>query len=181
MDKNRLETLLNAYQPDDANEIAFKKHMLDFLYTHPNCFERSLEEGHFTASCWLVNKSNDKALLLHHFKLDQWFQLGGHCDGDPDVLAVALKEAQEESGITEIVPLSTQIFDLDIHLIPENKKDKAHLHYDVRFLLQVVSDESVKQNRESKELRWIGANINDLPTDNPSVIRMHQKWVNLTN
>ena len=65
----------------------------------------------------------------------------------------------------------------DIHLIPEKSKEKAHYHYDVRFLLQVDSDELVVQNRESKELRWIDKNPNSLPTDNPSVRRMFDKWI----
>ncbi|HXW85792.1 MAG TPA: NUDIX domain-containing protein [Candidatus Bathyarchaeia archaeon] len=116
---------------------------------------------------------------MHHTKLDQWFQLGGHCDGNPDVLAVALKEAQEESGINHIVPVNTHIFDIDIHLIPANKKEKEHYHYDVRFLLQVASDEKIVQNSESKELRWITKNRAEFPTQNRSVVRMFDKWIAL--
>jgi 8-oxo-dGTP pyrophosphatase MutT (NUDIX family) len=151
--------------------------MLSFIDQNINCFERSLEIGHITASSWLLNKDGSHALLLHHAKLNNWFQLGGHCDGDTDVLAVALKEAQEESGILHIVPVDTDIFDIDIHLIPENSREKAHYHYDIRFLLQVVSDEVVIQNRESKELRWIEKRADTLPTQNPSVVRMFNKWI----
>lgn len=85
-------------------------------------------------------------LFLHHTKLDTWFQLDEHCDGDSDVLAVTIKEAQEESGIMGIEPVQGKIFDINIHCIPENKRDKAHDHYDVRFLLQVTSDEQLVQN-----------------------------------
>lgn len=177
MKRTALSTLLHSYHPTASEEIAFKEQMLTFIANHEDCFERTLEIGHFTASCWLLNKEGDKALLLHHAKLDRWFQLGGHCDGDPDVLAVAIKEAQEESGIIGIQPVSSKIFDIDIHPIPENKHDKAHDHYDVRFLLQVTSDENVVSNRESKELRWIGKNPAELPTDNPSVVRMFNKWL----
>ncbi len=150
--------------------------MLAFVEVHEDCFERSLEIGHVTASCWLLNRDGSKALLLHHAKLDRWFQLGGHADGHPNVLEVALKEAQEESGIQQIQPVSSEIFDLDIHLIPANPKEKAHFHYDVRFLLQVVSDEEVKSNRESKQLLWIGKELKESPTDNPSILRMMTKW-----
>ena len=176
MKRAALTTLLHNYHPTAPEEIAFKNEMLTFIAAHEDCFERTLEIGHFTASCWLLNKECNKALLLHHAKLDRWFQLGGHCDGDPDVLAVAVKEAQEESGIMAIKPISTDIFDIDIHPIPANKRDKAHDHYDVRFLLQVTSDEELVTNRESKELRWIGKNRAELPTDNPSVVRMFNKW-----
>jgi 8-oxo-dGTP pyrophosphatase MutT (NUDIX family) len=116
---------------------------------------------------------------MHHAKLDKWFQLGGHADGESDLLAVAVKEAQEESGVGGIEPLSDQIFDIDIHLIPARKDEPAHYHYDVRFLLAVVSDEEVVQNGESKELRWIEMDASALPTESQSVARMFNKWLSL--
>ena len=176
MKRNLLLNLLEHYSPSSSEEV-FKCDMIAFAQKHENCFERSLEIGHFTASAWLVNNDNSKALLMHHTKLNRWFQLGGHCDGDADVLAVAIKEAQEESGIEHIQAMSASIFDIDIHLIPANKKEKEHYHYDVRFLLQVTGDDTIIQNRESKELRWIGKDKSDLPTDNFSVIRMFNKWL----
>lgn len=178
MHRTNLIQLLSSYHPDNQAEQQFKQRTLDFVAQNVDCFERSLAVGHVTASCWLVNPDNTKALLLHHMKLDRWFQLGGHCDGESNVLAVAIKEAQEESGIINIVPVSNGIFDIDVHLIPANSKEAAHDHYDIRFLLKVVGDDTVTTNRESKELRWIGKHASDLPTDMPSVVRMHQKWVN---
>ena|SRR5437016_526296 len=177
--QNLIEKLHN-YNPTDE-ELEFKERMLAFIAQYPNCFERSLAIGHITASSWLINKDNSKALLMHHAKLDRWFQLGGHCDGNSNVLAVAIKEAQEESGIKDIVSVSSHIFDIDIHLIPENKREKEHYHYDVRFLLHVMSDEFIKQNEESKALRWIGKNLNELPTQERSVTRMFEKWINKTS
>jgi 8-oxo-dGTP pyrophosphatase MutT (NUDIX family) len=116
---------------------------------------------------------------MHHAKLGKWFQLGGHCDGDSDVCAVAVKEAQEESGIMDIVPVRTEIFDVDVHLIPGNSREAEHYHYDIRFLLQVASEETVVQNSESKELRWISTDVSQLPTHGRSVVRMFEKWVQL--
>jgi 8-oxo-dGTP pyrophosphatase MutT (NUDIX family) len=80
-----------------------------------------------------------------------WLQLGGHADGDNDILRVALKEASEESGISSIKDISEEIFDIDVHQIPANKNEKAHIHYDIRFILQVSSDEKIKINHESNE------------------------------
>lgn len=179
MEYTSLQQLLQRHQPTDTTEQECKKQMLEFVTEHANCFERSLEQGHITASAWLVNKDDSQALLMHHAKLDAWFQLGGHCDGDPNVLAVAIKEAQEESGINNIVPAQQAIFDIDIHLIPAYKDIPAHYHYDVRFLLRVVSDEQVIQNSESKELRWVAKDRQALPTDSPSVVRMFTKWAQL--
>jgi hypothetical protein len=169
--------LLARYNPVDQAEQEYKKTITDFLNQYPNAFERFLEVGHITASAWLVNKDNTKALLMHHRKLNMWVQLGGHCDGDTDALAVAIKEAQEESGIMNIKPVNADIFDIDVHLIPENKREKAHYHYDIRFLLQVVSDEDFVQNEESHALAWFSGN-SVLPTHERSVMRMFEKWVN---
>lgn len=179
MHRDSLKEKLIHYNPLSSAEQEFKQIMLSFLYQNPDCFERSLIKGHFTGSSWLVNKDNSKALLMHHTKLDRWFQLGGHCDGDSDILGVALKEAQEESGINGIETISTDIFDIDVHLIPSSSKLPAHYHYDVRFLMHVTSDEEIIQNSESKELRWIGKNPDELPTDALSVTRMFHKWIAL--
>jgi len=169
--------MLQEYYPDAPEERVFKDDMINFIKQYDNCFERTLEIGHITASAWLLNKDRSQALLMHHAKLNKWFQLGGHCDGNPNVLEVAIKEAQEESGIMGIKPVNLGIFDIDIHLIPANSREKEHYHYDVRFLLAVTSDEHIVQNSESKALSWIGKNPSELPTDNLSVVRMFKKWV----
>ena len=170
--------MLNSYFSVCNEETLFKIEMLQFIARHENCFERSLECGHITASSWLLNKDHTQALLMHHAKLDRWFQLGGHCDGNPDCLEVAIKEACEESGLTQIRPVFNEIFDIDIHLIPAKGLIKEHNHFDVRFLLEVVSDETIVGNRESKELRWIGKNQRELPTDSRPVVRLFNKWLN---
>ncbi|MCK9543288.1 MAG: NUDIX hydrolase [Novosphingobium sp.] len=179
MHRRSLIEMLNKYCSEYKAELEFKSRIIDFVNLYSECFKRSLSIGHITASSWLLNKDHSKALLLHHNKLNRWFQLGGHCDGNSDVLAVSIKEAQEESGILGIAPVCNEIFDIDIHLIPENPKEKAHYHYDIRFLLHVTSDEEIIKNHESKELRWISKDINDLPEKSDSLIRMFTKWVNL--
>lgn len=175
--RNYLLRLLERYKPSDTQEQLYKQQIQEFVRAHENCFERSLKSGHITASSWLVNQQGSHALLMHHTKLDNWFQLGGHCDGESNVLKAAIKEAQEESGISDIVALSDDIFDIDVHLIPKAGREQAHYHYDIRFLLQVKSDELVNKNSESKELRWIGKYCNDLPTKSVSITRMFHKWL----
>lgn len=165
---------LREYTPTEE-EVLTKERMIAFVEKYPNCFDRTLEIGHITASAWLINKEGTKALLMHHAKINLWIQPGGHCDGDSNVLRVAIKEAQEESGIFGIVPVTEDIFDLDIHEFPEKNGIKGHLHYDVRFLLQVTSDEPLHKNEESIELRWFDS---DLPTQHRSVTRMFKKWKN---
>jgi 8-oxo-dGTP pyrophosphatase MutT (NUDIX family) len=172
-----LINLLEQYLPSDLHEQECKKRMLTLIKEHEDCFKRSLETGHFTGSAWLLNQDETKALLTHHTKLNLWLQLGGHCDGDKDVLAVALKEAQEESGIEQIEAIDTTIFDIDIHSIPQFKQQKEHYHYDIRFLLRTINSDEYVQNHESKELRWISKDKKELPTKERSVTRMFDKWI----
>ena len=171
--------LLEHYQPSDSAELQAKQQMLAVLATRPNCFERSDHLGHFTASAWLLDASGDRFLLMHHAKLQKWLQPGGHCDGDMDLLSVAMKEAQEESGIGSIVALAPSIFDIDVHDIPERKQVAAHQHYDVRFLLQAKHDEPLQANHESMQLEWFGRDSDLLPTQERSVLRMFDKWISL--
>ena len=93
MHRETLVRLLQDYNPQDIEELESRVRMLDFIAQYEDCFERTLEIGHITGSAWILSKDGSKALLLHHAKLDRWLQLGGHCDGDSDVLAVAIKEA----------------------------------------------------------------------------------------
>lgn len=178
MHRNNLLELLCKYQPHCPLEQKSKEQTIAFVQQNPNCFERTLETGHIVASCWLINQNNTKALLTHHKKLNKWIELGGHCDGDSDVLAVALKEAQEESGIQEIKPLSYDIFDIDVHLIPQYKEVKEHYHYSIVFLLQ-TAHEDIIISEESNDLRWIEKNINALPSQEEAVMRMFNKWTTL--
>ncbi len=180
MHRNQLRQLLQQYKPT-PEEQDYKSRMLVFLNKHSDAFERSLQIGHFTASAWLLSVDGSQALLMHHAKLNLWVQLGGHADGDTDLLAVAIKEAQEESGIMGIEPISPEIFDIDIHAIPTNSKEAAHEHFDVRFLLRVTSNEHLIANKESKELRWIGKDAAELPTNQRSVVRLFEKWVTQSN
>ncbi len=156
---------------------------------YPDCFERTLLVGHVTASAWILDPTRTKVLLTHHKKLGKWLQLGGHTDGDANVLHVALREAHEESGIDAeaIQPLSDAIFDLDIHPIPartHTNKDGSysyepeHFHYDVRFLLQAATTEFII-SEESLNLSWIDVDKLHTLTDDDSVMRMKEKWLNL--
>ncbi len=178
MHRKKLLTLLDQYTPQDHAQQIIKTRIITFVKQYPDCFERTLAIGHITASCWLLSKDENHVLLLHHRKLDKWLQPGGHCDGNPDVLAVAIKEAQEESGIIAIEPIEQGIFDLDIHTIPTNSREGAHDHYDIRFLLKVTSEEQPQVSHESRALRWFCKDEQNLPTNEESVLRMVGKWKN---
>lgn len=111
-----------------------------------------------TASAWIVSEDASRVLLTHHRKLGRWLQLGGHADGDPDLLAVAIREAHEESGLASLSTLrgdGSPILDADIHAIPGHGADPPHRHYDVRFLLVATTGEPLRRSEESIDLRWV--------------------------
>jgi len=150
--------------------------LIAFVSEYPDCFERSLLVGHVTGSAWVVDQEERACLLVHHRKLDLWLQPGGHADGDADILRVALREAEEESGISGIVPVSREIFDVDVHAIPARKDVPAHFHHDVRFLLRAPAGAVIVKSEESYDVRWVP--MEEVPSlaSDASVLRMAQKW-----
>ncbi len=129
--------------------------MIGFVENHDDCLLRSCLPGHMTGSAWIVSPDRRRTLLTHHHKLEKWLQLGGHADGDGDLLAVAQREAREESGLGSVVALSAAVFDLDRHWIPPRQTDAGHFHYDLRFIFSADPDEPLLVSSESKDLAWV--------------------------
>lgn len=167
--------LLTRYRPIDDQDREQARKLHDFVRREPECFERSCPEGHITGSAWLVDPRGKRVLLTRHRKLNRWLQLGGHADGEDNVLAVAVREAKEESGLSRIDVISPEIFDVDIHEIPERPGEPAHLHYDVRFALRAKATE-VTVSDESHELAWVDILRLKEITQEPSMLRMARKW-----
>jgi 8-oxo-dGTP pyrophosphatase MutT (NUDIX family) len=145
---------LSAYLPDNPAEAEYRRRLIAFVEGHADCFERSLAEGHVTGSAWIVDPERRLALLVHHRKLGKWLQPGGHADGNPDVAAVALAEAREETGLVGLRPAGEGIFDVDIHEIPALGETPAHLHYDLRYLLEADPGAVLTVSDESHAAAW---------------------------
>jgi 8-oxo-dGTP pyrophosphatase MutT (NUDIX family) len=175
MKRNSLLSLLNSYQPEPGTEEEMWRETINFVQENPDCFERSLLKGHITASGWVLSADKSAVLLMHHSKLDKWFQPGGHCDGDPDVEEVARKEVFEETGVQDLKLLKAGIYDVDIHLIPERKEIPAHYHYDIRFVFAAGSDQSITMNSESRDVKWIPLTEVKNLHDSESIMRMVRK------
>lgn len=150
--------------------------LVEFVRTVPQCFERSWAQGHVTGSAWLLNATRDACLLTHHKKLNKWLQPGGHADGDPNILRVALREAAEESGIAGIIAPNHEIFDVDIHWIPDNPKEKGHWHYDVRYFLLAPPGADFVVSEESHALAWVPKGLLTRYTTERSMLRLGEKW-----
>ncbi|HEY9144292.1 MAG TPA: NUDIX hydrolase [Arenimonas sp.] len=140
-------------------------------------YERRRLAGHFTGSAWLVDGAGQRVLLTHHRKLGRWLQLGGHADGDANLAAVALKEAEEESGLADLV-VEPVIFDLDRHAIPARGDEPEHWHYDVRFVVRATGSEDFAVGEESLDLAWkpVDGIVAD-PAADESLRRMAEKWL----
>jgi 8-oxo-dGTP pyrophosphatase MutT (NUDIX family) len=177
MHRTDLLQKLADYQTTHSNESETARRLMDFVKENTDCFERSLAIGHVTGSAWVVNQAGTHVLLTHHRKLDKWLQLGGHVDGNPDVLEAALREAVEESGLNDLIIVSSDIFDIDIHLIPERKSEAAHHHHDVRFIFQTTGSEDYIVSDESHDLAWVEIQRLEDYTDETSMLRMAKKWL----
>lgn len=148
-----------------------------FLDAHADAFKRSNHAGHFTGSSWLVSADGSRVLLMHHRKLDRWLQPGGHADGDADLAGVALREAQEETGLNGLRVEGT-VFDLDRHVIPARGDEPEHWHYDVRHVVRAGADERFVVNAESHALAW--RPVVEVAADESldgSLRRMARKWL----
>ncbi|MCG6117838.1 MAG: NUDIX hydrolase [Aquimonas sp.] len=140
-------------------------------------FSRDRLAGHFTGSAWLVSADGERVLLTHHRKLQRWLQLGGHADGEADLAAVALREAQEESGLDGLV-LEGAVYDLDCHWIPERGEVPGHWHHDVRYVVRALGGEHFTVSAESLELAWVPVkSMASDPAADESLRRMAQRWL----
>jgi len=175
VDRGLLLDQLATYCTSFPEEAAYVVRFEDLLREAP-CFERTHLPGHLTGSLWIVNPERTETLLVHHVKLNKWVQPGGHADGDENVVRVALREGEEETGLLHL-HTDGQIFDLDIHPIPARADFPAHLHFDVRFLAVASPSEKIMVSEESHDVRWIPlASLANWTTER-SVLRMKDKIV----
>lgn len=163
----------SARHPDEDETTA---RFTDFVRSHADCFERSLRIGHLTGSAWIVDDDGARVLMTHHRKLNRWLQPGGHADGDPDIRAVALREAVEETGLDPLEAVGSAIFDLDIHRIPARENEPEHLHYDVRFAIRHAGSGGFIVSDESHDLAWVEIGRLSDYSDEGSILRMAEKW-----
>ena len=176
--QSRWLDMLDSYALAHPRETAAVAQFRAFLRARADAAERTLVAGHLTGSAWLVSRDGQRALLTHHRKLDRWLQPGGHADGDCDLARVALREAEEESGLADLV-VEPAIFDIDRHEIPARGAEPAHWHYDLRFVVRATASEAFVVGAESHALAW--REIAAMPADDSacdaSLRRMARKWL----
>ncbi len=148
---------LARYAAADFREAESLARILRFLAAPADPFSRDNPEGHITGSAVVARPDGSAFLLILHRKLGRWLQPGGHTEeSDESVLATALREAREETGLTRFdVPAEDAILDVDVHPIPARGRDPAHFHFDIRYLLVTAEahDRSAAED-PARPMRW---------------------------
>ena len=159
MDRKELISKIKKYQPFNEQEEMDKALILNWIETQENAFSRENTVAHMTASAWVVNKERSKVLMVYHNIYNSWSWLGGHADGETDLLAVAVREVKEEAGITNVRPVSDEIFSLESLTVDGHVKKgryvSSHLHLNVTYLLEADSEEAVSVKAdENSGVAW---------------------------
>ena len=156
-----LTEAIRAFRPENEQEEADKKGILAFLAANENAFTRDNTIAHMTASAWVVNHDRTKVLMVYHKIYDSWSWTGGHADGEENLLAVALREVTEETGVSSVTPVSDDIFSLEILTVDGHEKHgsyvPSHLHMNVTYLLEADEEEPLTVcEDENKGVAWFG-------------------------
>ena len=177
MHRQQLLDMLKRHQSRFMDEAAYISRARDYVQANEDVFYRELWPAHVTGSAWVVSPDRRRVLMLHHRKHDQWFQPGGHADGDHDILRVALRETAEESGLDprHVKLVSDEVFDVDIHSVPAMKDVPAHEHIDIRFIVEIDDALPAPGNHESNDILWLSLMEVSRFNNNRSTYRMVEK------
>ena len=157
--RSRLLAELRAFRPCNEQEAGDRDLILHLVETQERVFFRDNKHAHMTASAWVVNKDRSRVLMVYHNLYHSWSWLGGHADGNEDLLSVAINEVREESGLNTLIPVSDQIYSLEILTVDGHEKHGAyvssHLHLNVTYLLEGDENELLRiKPDENSAVRW---------------------------
>ena len=158
IDWSALLAQLEAHRPADAKEAHDVAFVRAFLLTHPaDAHLRAQLSGHLTGSGFVLDDARERVLLLHHARLDRWLQPGGHGEGETDPRQIALREIEEETGLSkeDLRPLPDErLLDVDVHLIPARPGEPEHPHLDLRYGFAARVGVKARLSEESRALGW---------------------------
>lgn len=174
---------IRDYKPYNEQEEKDKALILGCIETYDNLLTRENPLAHFSSSGFIINKTRDKVLMIHHNIYNAWSWTGGHTDGDADFLAVAIREAQEETGVKEVRPISQEIFSLDVLPVKGHVKKgvyvSAHVHLSIAYLVEVDEEEAlIVKPDENSGVKWIP--VSELDTyiyNEPDMLILYKKFM----
>ncbi len=155
-----LKKQISHYMPYNIQEAKEQAVILKYMSTFENLLTRENEFAHFTASAWIVNPERTKVLMAYHNIYQSWSWIGGHADGNANLLAVALKETTEETGLMNISPLANTIYSLEILGVPSHMKKSipiaTHLHLNITYLIEANETELTRvKEDENSAIKWM--------------------------
>jgi 8-oxo-dGTP pyrophosphatase MutT (NUDIX family) len=182
----RVIAVLEQHPCADEKEAQDVQRIIELARLHPNIFSPLCEVGHITGSALIVHPPTRRVLLNHHRKFDRWMQFGGHMDNDLAPHVTALREAREESGLSDVHAfdathlsgashLTPRPFDVDIHIVPQRGDRPEHLHLDLRYLVTTDAPDAIATSDESLDVRWFSLDALDALNLEPGVWRMIRK------
>ena len=163
--------LLDRFQPRDESEAADVARVRELAGAPADPWARA-NPLHLTASALIVHPPTGRVLLRWHQRQQAWLQVGGHGDpGETDPLGIALREAREESALTDLRPWPDQpqdqaqgqppdgpgaeLWQVTVVDVPASRKEPAHQHADLRFLLATGDPDAAREETPGNPLRWL--------------------------
>lgn len=151
---------ITKYKPYNEQEAKDKQVILDYISKFDDILYRTNEFAHFVTSAFVVNETMDKVLFIHHNIYNDWVWIGGHADGESDLLVQAKRELEEESGLTNYKLLSDEFIALDILPVYNHYKNgkyvNAHVHLSVAYLFMASEKEFVRIKKdENNGVQWL--------------------------
>ena len=155
----KLREIIERYAPCCEQEKNDQRMMLRYMDIFDDALLRTNETAHFTASAWVVNKERSRVLMVYHNIYNSWSWTGGHADGEEDLLAVALREVQEETGLEDVKAVSGEVYSLEILTVDAHfKKGKyvvPHLHLNLTYLIEADEGQLLKiKPDENSGVKW---------------------------
>lgn len=172
---------IEAFVPHCEQERTDRSLAMRMIAEYPhNILTRDNELVHFTSSGFVVNESLDKVLMVHHLIYRTWAWTGGHADGEADMLAVAIREAQEETGITGLRPLTGVMDSFDVLPVYGHEKKGqyvgTHLHLSAAYVLVASDKEAIRIKADENDgVRWIARDEMASYSNEPYLIRIYEK------
>ncbi|TGE34941.1 NUDIX domain-containing protein [Desulfosporosinus fructosivorans] len=173
---------ITSYAPYNEQEKKDKELIIYCTEIFEDILTRNNKVAHITSSAFAVNRSKEKVLMIHHNIYNSWSWIGGHADGEEDLLEVAMKELKEETGVKNFHPVSSDIFSLDVLTVLGHTKRgnyvSPHLHLSITYLIEVdENDLLIVKEDENSGVKWISIDELNIYSSEPHMHKVYEKLI----